>query len=92
MLDTIRTYYQNVNYGDSPCSKILGSESAVGSMANVYTNKKKDLAVIATAHLLDFATNQQYTPSELAAYKAGLAVFPEFMRNCELETADKQKT
>lgn len=73
--------------GVMPCAAIIGSNSSVQNFAAFWRNNSMPMGVLAAKKLLDFVRDQDFTKEELATFKLGLAMFPEFMKECCQEEA-----
>lgn len=89
---TLRSRQQNLlnaRPGMGDCEKILGAKHKVGEFAAFWQNNASDIELVGAVQLLEFATNESYTPTELAAFKAGLAAIPTFLNKCFSEKTKK---
>jgi hypothetical protein len=70
----------------------LGNKGAVSDFANIWKQNASDIQLTLEIGLLDYVTNNSFTPEELAAFRLGLSVLPSMFNNCyiEIENANKK--
>jgi hypothetical protein len=76
---------------DKPCLKVLGNSASVQNLASMWVNQAEDFSIL-LAHLLhEYATSEEFTKEEYAAYKMGLMDVMQFLEDCKEETYGSKK-
>lgn len=81
-IDNLRKKQSNIlksRKGDGKYMSLLGSKQKSVDLANIWEKYCSDFAFISSVEILNFVEKNEYTPSELQAFKAGLAAIPAFL-------------
>ena len=66
----------------NPCQSVVGDENGVNVFAELWTNYPDLIHIIGIHSLIEWTTDREFDSKEMEAFKAGLAMFPEFMEKC----------
>ena len=83
----IKKLVQNEDDNETPCLKVLGSLDSLYKVRNVFDVCSQELRMIGMSGLIDWCQNETFNDKELAAFRAGLAVIPEFLMKSVIEVA-----
>ena len=90
MKKAVRTIIKNKAQGIRPCEKVLGSETQVAIVANLWANHADIVQLIATNEILDYL-DEEFDSKECAAFKKGIYAMGTFMDKCHAEYLQAQQ-
>jgi len=85
----INQLIKNKGQTDKPCESILGDETNVHTLANMW--EYADLIhIIGINEFIEWTSENKFTERELEAFQAGLSAFPNFAEKCYKEMKDNE--
>lgn len=68
-----------------PTQEVLGSITLAQDFAKFYFDHKIDLELVEAFYLNDFCSTQEFAPSDLKHFRAGIGIAVNFFKNCSLD-------
>lgn len=80
----IQKLVKNQGQSDKPCESVLGDETAVHTVANMWEYADY-IHIIGLNGYIEGIKGEGMSSEQIEAFEKGLAVFPEFMEKCYAE-------
>ena len=89
-MNYINQLVKNQGQEGKECESILGDLNGLHAIANIWDKYPDLIHIVGVNELIKWQQNE-FDSKELAAFKAGLAAFPEFFEKCFKEVVENKK-